>query len=67
MTEPTKALCPMLLEDCRKLSAERRGEQGFYTSEMIRQCMDRVTTVKLHESIYLDTPIMPGIIRLFIL
>ena len=54
MTEPTKALCPMLLEDCRKLSAERRGELGFYTSEMIATCMTRVRTVKLHESIYLE-------------
>ena len=32
MTYPTKAICPILLEDYRKITVERKGETNFFTS-----------------------------------
>ncbi len=53
MTQPTKAICPILLEDYRKITVERRGEdqRNFFTSQMIRDCMRKVVTVGLHETV----------------
>lgn len=45
MTHPTKALCPLLLEDYRRITVERKGETNFFTSAMIRTCIDRGTLV----------------------
>lgn len=43
MTYPTKAICPILLEDYRKISVERKGvsESNFYTSQMIKNAMKK--------------------------
>lgn len=49
MTHPTKAICPILLEDYRKITVERKGEQNFFTSQMIKDCMKKVVTVNLHQ------------------
>ncbi|KAI9595538.1 beta-lactamase-like protein [Syncephalis fuscata] len=54
MTHPTKAICPILLEDYRKIMVERKGEQNFFTAEMIRACMRKVVGVSLHETIRVD-------------
>uniref|UniRef100_A0A2P2I228 Integrator complex subunit 11 n=2 Tax=Hirondellea gigas TaxID=1518452 RepID=A0A2P2I228_9CRUS len=54
MTQPTKALCPVLLEDMRKVAVERKGETNFFTSPMIKDCMKKVTTVSLHETVQVD-------------
>ncbi|KAF2356596.1 Beta-Casp domain [Trinorchestia longiramus] len=54
MTQPTKALCPVLLEDMRKVAVERKGETNFFTSSMIKDCMKKVTTVALHETVKVD-------------
>jgi integrator complex subunit 11 len=51
---PTKAICPILLEDFRKISVERKGESNFFTTEGIKDCMKRVVPVNLHESVYVD-------------
>ena len=67
MTHPTKAICPILLvsrlsphgfaqlqwlqEDYRKITVERKGEQNFFTSQMIKDCMKKVTTVTLHQTL----------------
>ncbi|CAH1766731.1 8891_t:CDS:2 [Entrophospora sp. SA101] len=51
MTYPTKAICPILLEDYRKITVERKGETNFFTSEMIKDCMKKVTAVNLHQTI----------------
>lgn len=53
MTLPTKAICPILLEDYRKITAERKGEKNFFTSTMIKNCMSKVTTINLHETLTL--------------
>lgn len=54
MTHPTKAICPILLEDYRKITVDRKGETNFFTSEMIKQCMKKVIAVNLHEVIKVD-------------
>lgn len=53
MTAPTRAICPILLEDYRKITVERRGEANFFTSEMIARCMGRVTEIAVHETLAL--------------
>jgi len=42
MTHPTKAICPLLLEDMRKIAADVKKEQGFFTQQMIKDCMKKV-------------------------
>ncbi|XP_076039940.1 integrator complex subunit 11 [Oratosquilla oratoria] len=54
MTQPTKALCPILLDDMRKVAVDRKGETGFFTSNMIKDCMKKVITVTLHETVQVD-------------
>lgn len=54
MTHPTKAICPILLEDFRKITVDRKGETNFFTSEMIKSCMKKVKAVNLHEVIQVD-------------
>jgi hypothetical protein len=54
MTQPTKAICPILLEDYRKITVERKGETNFFTSRMIKDCMKKVVTVDLHQTIHVD-------------
>ncbi|XP_068212713.1 integrator complex subunit 11 [Palaemon carinicauda] len=54
MTQPTKALCPVLLEDMRKVAVERKGETNFFTSSMIKDCMKKVITVTLHEIVQVN-------------
>ncbi|XP_075584806.1 integrator complex subunit 11 [Dermatophagoides farinae] len=51
MTHPTKAICPILLEDFRKITVERKGETNFFTSQMIKDCMRKVIPVNLHETV----------------
>lgn len=50
MTPPTKAICPILLEDYRKITVDRKGETNFFNSEMIHKCMEKVVTIGLHET-----------------
>ncbi|KAK9508992.1 hypothetical protein O3M35_006415 [Rhynocoris fuscipes] len=55
MTHPTKAIAPILLEDMRKIAVERKGEGNFFfTSQMIKDCMKKVTAVTLHQSLMVD-------------
>ena len=56
MTLPTKAICPILLEDYRKITVERGtcSEKDFFTSDMIKACMRKVRAVNLHETVYVD-------------
>merc|ERR1711997_154142 len=42
MTVPTKAIAPILLVD-------KKGEQNFFTSGMIKDCMKKVVAVNLHQ------------------
>jgi integrator complex subunit 11 len=48
---PTKAICPILLEDFRKISVEKKGETNFFTTQNIRDCMKRVIAVDLFQTV----------------
>lgn len=52
MTHPTKAICPILLEDYRKITVDRKGETDFFTTQMIKDCMKKVVAVNLHQTIH---------------
>mmetsp|Transcript_10471 Transcript_10471/g.26898 ORF Transcript_10471/g.26898 Transcript_10471/m.26898 type:complete len:681 (+) Transcript_10471:291-2333(+) len=54
MTYPTKAIAPILLEDYRKITVEKKGETDFFTSRMIKDCMKKVITVDLHQTVQVD-------------
>lgn len=54
MTTPTKAICPILLEDYRKITVDRKGETNFFTSQNIKDCMKKVITISLHQTIKVD-------------
>lgn len=54
MTHPTKAITPILLEDYRKITVDKKGETNFFTSQMIKDCMKKVVAVNLHETIRVD-------------
>ena len=57
MTYPTKAVCPILLEDYRKITVERKGETNFFTSQMIKECMKKVIAVNVHQTLKLGEDI----------
>lgn len=54
MTHPTKAIAPILLEDYRKITVDKKGEVNFFTSQMIKDCMKKVVAVNLHQTVYVD-------------
>ncbi|KAI3951673.1 hypothetical protein MKW92_015824, partial [Papaver armeniacum] len=54
MTYPTRALSPLMLEDYRKVMVDRRGEEEQFTSDHIMECMKKVTTVDLKQTIQVD-------------
>lgn len=54
MTYPTKAIAPILLEDMRKVAVEKKGETSFFTSQMVKDCMKKVTGVNLHQTVMVD-------------
>ncbi|NXD65697.1 INT11 protein, partial [Eolophus roseicapillus] len=54
MTHPTKAICPILLEDYRKITVDKKGETNFFTSQMIKDCMKKVVAVHLHQTVQVD-------------
>lgn len=51
MTQPTKAIAPILLEDFRRISVERKGETNFFTSQNIKDSIKKVITINLHQTI----------------
>ena len=51
MTHPTRAICPILLEDYRKITVERKGETKFFTSNDIKNCMKKVIPISLHQTL----------------
>ncbi|KAL7978657.1 hypothetical protein Chor_010700 [Crotalus horridus] len=55
MTHPTKAICPILLEDFRKITVDKKGETNFFTSQMIKDCMKKVVAVHLHQTVQVDS------------
>lgn len=56
MTQPTQAICPILLEDYRKIAVDKKGEANFFTSQMIKDCMKKVVAVHLHQTVQVRPP-----------
>jgi integrator complex subunit 11 len=54
MTEPTRAICQLLLEDYRKITVAQKSELGFFTSEDIQKCLGKVKIVGLKERVMVD-------------
>lgn len=54
MSHPTRAICPLLLEDYRKITIERKGASDFFTTEDIKNCMRKVTCIQLHQTVKVD-------------
>jgi len=57
MTSPTKSICPILLEDYRKITIDKLDKaaaQNFFKAEDIKACMKKVRTVNLHEVFQVD-------------
>nr|XP_058160670.1 integrator complex subunit 11 isoform X4 [Dasypus novemcinctus] len=54
MTHPTQAICPILLEDYRKIAVDKKGEANFFTSQMVKDCMKKVVAVHLHQTVQVD-------------
>ena len=59
MTQPTQAICPILLEDYRKIAVDKKGEANFFTSQMIKDCMKKVVAVHLHQTVQVRPPPTP--------
>ncbi|XP_063678812.1 integrator complex subunit 11-like [Bolinopsis microptera] len=57
MTAPTRAIAPILLEDYRKITVDRYGETDFFTTPQIKQCIKKVRTIRVHETIQVDKDI----------
>lgn len=55
MTHPTKAICPILLEDFRKITVDKKGETNFFTSQMIKDCMKKVVPLNLHQTVQVSS------------
>ncbi|XP_008789275.2 cleavage and polyadenylation specificity factor subunit 3-II [Phoenix dactylifera] len=54
MTYPTKAMAPLMLEDYRKVMVERRGEEEQFSHDHIVDCMKKVTTLDLKQTVQVD-------------
>lgn len=54
MTHPTKAICPLLLEDYRKIAVEKKGDRDFFTTQNIKDCMKKAVAVDLHQTVHVD-------------
>ena len=48
---PPPCLCRCTQEDYRKITVEKKGETNFFTSQMIKDCMKKVTAVSLHQTV----------------
>uniref|UniRef100_A0A8C8CZ64 Integrator complex subunit 11 n=1 Tax=Oncorhynchus tshawytscha TaxID=74940 RepID=A0A8C8CZ64_ONCTS len=57
MTHPTKAICPILLEDFRKITVDKKGETNFFTSQMIKDCMKKPLLSFHRERMNMKAPI----------
>jgi len=51
MSQPTRAICQILLDDYRKIMSDKVGEENFYTTNDIRTCLAKVKTIAVGETI----------------
>lgn len=65
MTYPTKAVLPILLEDCQKILSMKNRGTDIYSLEDIKKCMDKIIPVNMNETIeiskdFIITPYYAG-------
>lgn len=51
MTYPTKAVLPILLEDCQRILQMKNKDGKIYTVDDIKNCMDKITPINMNESV----------------
>jgi len=51
MSAPTRAICPSLLEDYRRVMSNRMHAKDMYTPRMIDDCMRKVTVVRQRQTV----------------
>ena len=56
MSAPTKAICRILLNDCRKFFNDKKGKYN-YTEDMVEKCLSRVQILNLNQVIHVDKDI----------
>ena len=44
-TPPTKAILPLMLEDFRKVTSIQKSELNTFTSDMIKNCINKIQTI----------------------
>lgn len=54
MTAPTKSIAPILLEDMRRIYANKKEEAFMFSTENITECFKRVTTIELNDVVHVD-------------
>eukprot|EP00667_Euglena_gracilis_P003864 EG_transcript_3879 len=56
MTFPTKAVCPILLEDFRRVMLHRDSTDAslLFSEQDVKECMKKVTGVHLHQTIQVE-------------
>ncbi len=52
-TPPTKAIIPLMLEDFRKVAVAKKDEVNCFSAEMIQNCINKIQTIQLHETLQL--------------
>lgn len=49
-THPTKAILPLILEDYRKIAAEKHSDNLHYTKYDIEKCVKKITSINFEET-----------------
>lgn len=53
-TYPTKAVLPILLEDCQKILSMKNRDGQIYKLEDIKKCIDKITPINMNETIEIE-------------
>lgn len=56
-TYPTKAVLPILLEDCQKILSMKNRDGQIFEQEHIKNCIDKITPINMNETIQIDEDI----------
>lgn len=49
MTQPTKAIFPVTLEDFRRIISDLKGEKSLISNDDIQKCLKKISTIELFE------------------
>lgn len=57
MTQPTKAILPVTLEDFRRIISDMKGEKSLISNQDIQNMMLKIKTIELNESIIVNNKV----------